>query len=165
MDEYYGLSERKILNKYEIWKKYTRNLQMKKNFDERSREDSDLTYQFEAHISKDEVIKRYSAYLSKKWFSDADPFLKAKYKKFFHDSEVKWGPNMIFKKLAKETNKVNKIKGLVEKRLDKEVPYVNNRIKVNNAKANRKLGSTSGTSSDEEFDKYINLPHSDTCKY
>ncbi|CAI2387291.1 unnamed protein product [Moneuplotes crassus] len=165
MDEYYGLSERKILNKYEIWKKYIKNLQMKKNFDERSREDSGLAFQVEANISKDEMVKRYSAYLSKKWFSDADPFLKAKYKKFFEDSEVKWGPNMVFKKLAKETDKVNKIKGLVEKRLDKEALYVNNRIKVDNVKAERKQISTSETSGDEEYDRYINLPHSDTCKY
>ena len=36
MDEYYGISGDKVLNKYEVWKKYIKNLKMKKNFNERS---------------------------------------------------------------------------------------------------------------------------------
>ncbi|CAI2387378.1 unnamed protein product [Moneuplotes crassus] len=165
MDEYYGLSERKILNKYEIWKKYIRNLQMKKNFEERSSQGAALSFKAEGKESKNEMMNRYSAYLSKKWFSNADPFLKAKYKKFFEESEVKWGPNMVFKRLAKETDKLNKIKGLVEKRLDKETLYVNNRIKVNSINQERKNISSEKTSDGEDFEIYINKPHSDTCKY
>ena len=102
MNEYYGLNETKFLNKYEVWKKYIKNLRLKKRFEERSREgDITLDSVSEKKESKKEMIQRYTAFLSKLWFSKADPFLKAKYMDFFQDSEHKWGPNMIFKNLSK----------------------------------------------------------------
>ena len=42
MTEYYGFNEKKYLNKYEVWKKYIKNLRLKKRFDERARE-GDIT--------------------------------------------------------------------------------------------------------------------------
>ena len=167
MNEYYGINEGKILNKYEIWKKYIKNLKMQKNFEERSR-DGELAFNIgsEKDQSKDEMVKRYSAFLSKKWFANADPFLKAKYKDFYKESEVKWGPNMIFKRLSKETEKLNKIKNLVEQRLNKEIIYVNNKRKEEKASL-PKMNSTSSlkSDSDEDYDHFFNQKHYDTCQY
>jgi hypothetical protein len=167
MDEYYGLNERKILNKYELWRQYIKNLKMKKNFDERSR-DGHITHNKEKEKteSKDEMIQRYTAFLSKKWFSKADPFLKAKYKDYFQESEVKWGPNMIFKKLHDKTAKLNQAKYLVEQRLNKETTYAKNRTKGENSKKNRRDSSNSGKSTcDEDYEKFFKLSHKEMCKY
>lgn len=167
MDEYYGLNERKILNKYEVWRQYIKNLKMKKNFDERNRE-GEITRNNEKEKteSKDEMIQRYTAFLSKKWFSNADPFLKAKYKDYFQESEVKWGPNMIFKRLHGKTTKLNQVKQLVEQRLNKHTTYVNNRIKVHRSKKGRRDSSNSGKSTcDEEYEKFFKLSHKEMCKY
>lgn len=147
MDEYYGLNESKILNKYEVWKKYIRNLKMKKNFEERSRE-GELTQNpdTEKTESKESMLQRYTAFLSKKWFSKADPFLKAKYKDYFEGSEVKWGPNMVFKRLTKNTEQLNHMKNLMEQRLNKETVYINNRLKVDTNKSPRRNSWNSGKS-------------------
>lgn len=166
MDEYYGLNEKKILNKYEVWKKYIRNLKMQRQFEERNNEKILSISSPSKTESKDEMISRYSAFLSKKWFSKADPFLKAKYKDYFKESEVKWGPNMIFKRLNKETEKLNKLKGLVEHRLNKETVYVNNRIKVNAMNSPRKQSSNSDLSTaDGNYDKFLKMPHHEMCYY
>lgn len=166
MDEYYGLNEKKILNKYEVWKKYIRNLKMQRQFEERNNEKILSISSPSKTESKDEMISRYSAFLSKKWFSKADPFLKAKYKDYFKESEVKWGPNMIFKRLNKETEKLNKLKGLVEHRLNKESVYVNNRIKVDAMSSPRKQSSNSNISTaDENYDKFLKMPHHEMCHY
>ena len=168
MDEYYGINEKKILNKYEVWKKYIQNLKMKKNFDERSRE-GELTHNSESEKteSKDYMVQRYSAFLSKKWFSKADPFLRAKYKEYFQGSEVKWGPNMVYKRLAQNTAHLKQIKGLMEQRLNKEVGYVNNRIKVDSYTSPKKRIENSSKSVPEEgdYDKFIRMKHKDSCKY
>lgn len=140
MDEYYGLNENKILNKYEIWKKYINYLKMQKNFEERSRDGGMIFNDASEKIqSKDEMMRRLSAFLSKKWFSNADPFLKAKYKDYYKDSEVKWGPNKIFKRLSNKKEKLNKVKNLVEQRMNKE----NNRVNTERSNSSKKRSLSS----------------------
>jgi len=139
--------------------KYIRNLKMQKNFEERNR-DGEITINSmsDKAETKNEMLNRYSAFLSKKWFLNADPFLKAKYKDYFKSSEVKWGPNMIFKKLAKETQKVNKIKGEMEQRLNKETTYINNRIKVDNIRSPSSKKISSGKiTSEKNYNGYSNI--------
>ena len=111
------------------------------------------------------MIQRYTAFLSKLWFSKADPFLKARYKDFFQESEHKWGPNMIFKNLSKNIEKIKWAKGLIEKRLNKENNY-QNRISKNDNKSKRKDSNCSGKSTwDEEYEKFLKLTHKDMWKY
>jgi len=167
MEEYYGISEKKTINKYEVWREYTKNLKMKKKFDERNRK-TDITHNPDSEKieSKKDMTNRYTAFLSKKWFANSDPFLKAKYKDYFEDSEVKWGPNMIYKHLERKTTHLNQVKHLVEQRLNKETIYVNNRIKVENYKTPEKTVNNSRKStSDEDYDKFIKKSHKDMCKY
>jgi hypothetical protein len=157
MDEYYGLDEQKILNKYDIWKKYIRNLKMQRKCEERHNENIATINANSKTESKDEMISRYSAFLSRKWYQKADPFLKAKYKEYFKESEVKWGPNKIFKRLGKETQKLNKTKKVMEHKLNTETVYINNRIKVDVMNSPTKSAYSSRSIVDENSEKFLKL--------
>jgi hypothetical protein len=157
MDEYYGLDEQKILNKYEIWTKYIRNLKMQRKFEERFNENISTMSTTSKTESKNEMISRYSAFLSRKWYQKADPFLKAKYKEYFRESEVKWGPNKIFKRLNKETQKLNKTKKVLEHKLNTETVYINNRIKVDVMNSPTKSAYSNRSTVDENNEKFLKL--------
>lgn len=129
MDEYYGLNEKKILNKYEVWREYIKLLKSKKNFEERSRDTEISRDHITSKEPKKEMIQRYTAFLSKLWFSKADPFLKAKFKAFYNNSEHKWGPNMMYKNLSSNIENIKQRKSLVETRLNKEINYNRANIK------------------------------------
>ena len=156
MDEYYGINQKKILNKYEVWKNYIKTLKMKKRFEERTR-DSTLPHEAETSKkeSKKEMIQRYTAFLSKLWFSRSDPFLKNKYKEFFEGSEVKWGPNMMFKNLENNSEQIKFAKGLIEKRLDCEFEYSLNNL------APSKMSSTPKKCKDKSYEEFLQLKHKD----
>jgi len=111
------------------------------------------------------MIQRYTAFLSKLWFSKADPFLKAKYEHFFQDSEHRWGPNMIFKNIEKNYEKIKHVKTIMERKLNKENKYQSRALKDEH-KSPRGLSNVSGKSTcDEDYEKFLQLRHKDICAY